>query len=183
MRRKVIAMFLVIVLVLGISGDKTVVQGAGTKIWGEYEYSVLENGTVSIDKYIGSRSEVRIPETIEGKKVTEIGKWAFSSNEYINKVQFSRGIISVKTGAFQFCKNLHYIELNEGLKFIGNGSFSFTGLYKIKIPSTVMEIQQLAIAHNPELKEVIIYFKKNILVHKLILYMISTFLFYFLYIR
>ena len=154
MRRKVIAMFLVIVLVLGISGDKTVVQGAGTKIWGEYEYSVLENGTVSIDKYIGSRSEVRIPETIEGKKVTEIGKWAFSSNEYINKVQFSSGIVSVKTGAFEFCKNLHYVELNEGLKFIGNGSFSETGLYKVKIPSTVMEIQELAFFLNPDLKEV-----------------------------
>ena len=50
---------------------------AETTTDGNYEYSVTDN-KVTITKYTGSATEVVIPDNIDGKTVTTIGKFAFS---------------------------------------------------------------------------------------------------------
>lgn len=45
----------------------------------DYEYSVLDDGTVEITKYNGSDKNVKIPNMIDGKKVKSIGKYALNS--------------------------------------------------------------------------------------------------------
>ena len=60
----------------------------------DFEYSVIRDGTISIDKYIGNAAEVVIPDTIDGKNVTEIGKEAFRSADITSVVmpQYLRAI-------------------------------------------------------------------------------------------
>ena len=43
------------------------------KTYGDFEYIVLDNGTVEISKYKGSDSNVDIPNKIDGKAVISIG--------------------------------------------------------------------------------------------------------------
>lgn len=50
---------------------------AGAETFGDYEYSVLDDGTVKITGYNGSAETVVIPDTIDGKSVTSIGNGAF----------------------------------------------------------------------------------------------------------
>lgn len=51
---------------------------AGAETYGDFEYSVLDDGTVEITDYNGWKAEkVDIPEKIDGKSVTSIGNEAF----------------------------------------------------------------------------------------------------------
>ena len=45
----------------------------------DFEYSVLEDGTIGIDKYIGTDTAVLIPDTIDNMNVTAIKSYAFFS--------------------------------------------------------------------------------------------------------
>ncbi|MDO5519707.1 MAG: hypothetical protein Q4G58_04345, partial [bacterium] len=77
---RVIGIILVLfVCMFGLSGKGVHVAAqdtaaSGDKIYGDYSYQVLSDGNISISKYNGNASEVHVPEMIDGKKVTEIGK-------------------------------------------------------------------------------------------------------------
>ncbi len=44
---------------------------------GDFQYSVLEDGTVEITKYTDDSSSVRFPSEIDGRTVTSVGDSAF----------------------------------------------------------------------------------------------------------
>ena len=91
---------------------------AGADTYGDFNYSVLDDGTVEITKYIGSAEKVDIPEKINGKSVTSIGR-----------------------RAFELCRNLTSITIPNSVTEIGGGAFfSCTSLTSIKIPDSVMQI-------------------------------------------
>ena len=52
-----------------VESNTSAVSSDENFISGDYEYSLLDNGTVEISKYIGSDKEITIPDTIDGKKV------------------------------------------------------------------------------------------------------------------
>ena len=82
-----------------------------------------------------------IPSTYNEKKVTEIGKLAFSSCKKIEKVIISEGIEKINMSAFQLCSELKSVRLPQSLKSIGNGAFQgCTGLTSITIPDSVTSI-------------------------------------------
>ena len=54
----------------------------------EWKYSVNVDETVTIDKYTGDEAIVRIPEEIDGMKVTIIGNSAFESNQSLDEIVF-----------------------------------------------------------------------------------------------
>ncbi|MCD7740631.1 MAG: hypothetical protein LUI06_00230 [Ruminococcus sp.] len=66
-------------LVIGTSIEAS----ATSYTYGNYNYSILDDGTIKIDKYTGTASSVSIPSNIGGKKVTKIGSSAFYDNVYI----------------------------------------------------------------------------------------------------
>ena len=70
---------------------------AGAETFGDYEYSVLDDGTVKITGYNGSAETVVIPDTIDGKSVTSIGN-----------------------GAFEDCTSLTSVTIPDGVKCIGH---------------------------------------------------------------
>lgn len=91
---------------------------------GDYVYSLLDDGTVNITKYVGSDSDVTIPDEIDGKKVTSIGEWAFESCTEITTVNISNGVIIIKEGAFSYCENLKSIIIPNTVTEIGYSIFS-----------------------------------------------------------
>ncbi|MDE6760055.1 MAG: leucine-rich repeat domain-containing protein [Lachnospiraceae bacterium] len=74
--------------------------------WGDYHYEILENGTVSITGYTGKDSVLKIPDTIDNKKVTSIGDSAFWLCSGLTSVTIPDSVTSIGYGAFSGCDNV-----------------------------------------------------------------------------
>ena len=85
-----------------------------------------DDGTISIVRYNGQSETVKIPEEIDGKKVTEIGDMAFYENVQIKYVEVPNGIIEIGDNAFQNCRLLEKIEIPKTVKEIGMNAFDGT---------------------------------------------------------
>ena len=159
-------------LVLGIAEGEATVKV--TSLTGEvalcsvrvanFRYSLNENGNLVIEDYLGASPIVNIPESINGKPVEEIGKWAFMMNEKITEVHFPDSVKTIGEGAFSTCDNitkivfgtglerieatafsgcasLDGVVLPEGLVYLGNAAFNACeSLTAIAIPSGVKEL-------------------------------------------
>ena len=112
----------------------------------KWEYTVNNDNTVTIDKFKDNKNEnVVVPNTIEGKKVTVIGAFAFAGNQTIKTVVLKNGIKIIRDVAFARCKNLEKVELPSTLKEIHESVFrDCMKLNSITIPSSVTEVGEYA---------------------------------------
>ena len=92
---------------------------------GNYEYNDLDNGTVEITGYTGSETNLNIPSTLNGKKVTKIGKDAFYRNNDIVKVTIPNTVTDIGIAAFEQCKSLEEVKLPNSIQNIENYAFSY----------------------------------------------------------
>ncbi len=99
-----------------------------------YEYNILEDGTVEIANYVGTTTgKVKIPAKINGKKVTKIGRMAFSALEF-SQVVIPKYVKTIDFRAFANNDNLKTITIPGSVKRIGASAFSrCTKLKKITI--------------------------------------------------
>ncbi|MBQ7646787.1 MAG: leucine-rich repeat protein, partial [Clostridia bacterium] len=79
---------------------------------------VIENGECVITGYSGIGNHLEIPECISGYPVTTINESAFAEKKYIESVSFPRTVRLLRLGAFRE-----------------------TGLKKVSLPDTVVEVQ------------------------------------------
>ncbi len=100
----------------------------------DFEYSVIRDGTISIDKYIGNAAEVVIPDTIDGKNVTEIGKEAFRSAD-ITSVVMPQYLRTIRYYAFYDCTKLSQVILNDKVDLFETDVFMNTNIKHIRIPA------------------------------------------------
>lgn len=80
-----------------------------------YKYSINDDGTVSIDGILKINTvTVVIPDTINGRRVTKIGKNAFSSKISITEITISQYITEISRNAFTGCRALTniYVDSN-----------------------------------------------------------------------
>ena len=61
----------------------------------DYSYTVLDNGTVRIDRFHGKGSSVIIPSEIDGKKVTIIGSSAFENEYNLTELVIPEGVTTI----------------------------------------------------------------------------------------
>ncbi len=71
-----------------------------------FEYQVMSDGTIRLDKYTGTETNVTIPETYRGYKVTWISDGAFESNKKIKSVHIPKSITFIAQAVFADCDNL-----------------------------------------------------------------------------
>ena len=76
---------------------------------GDYEYALLDDGTVEITDYKGKAKELTIPDMLGGKKVTAIGNSAFAHCEFLTNVTIPDSVVSIDTNPFAFCSRLKTI--------------------------------------------------------------------------
>lgn len=146
----------------------------------DFEYSIDEDGGVRITKYVGDGLHVVIPEQIEGRNVVKIDdnafynssiktlvmpdtvKWiglsAFYSCVSLEKVQFSKNLISVNSKAFANCISLREADLSaDTMQFIGIEAFAnCIELRTVKFGKNITEIQELAFKFCGALKKIIL---------------------------
>ncbi len=110
---------------------------------GDYTYTVNDDGTATITKYIGNDAEVTIPEKIDGYTVTTIGDHSFSFNKVIQKVTFPDSVEKIVGAAFAECHSLKSVSLSKNLKVIGRSAFiNNKSLEHLKIPNSVTTIEE-----------------------------------------
>ncbi len=110
-------------------------------IYGDFTYTV-SGDSVTITGYTGNDGSVVVPEEIDGKTVTAIGKYAFSGCSALETINFNNGLQSIGSEAFSGCNNLRNINLPESLTTIGCGVFTSPYITSITIPKNVVSMGQ-----------------------------------------
>ena len=126
-----------------------------------FTYSENADGTLTITGGKIVNGDVVIPDTIDGKKVTEIGMYAFSSfdNSTANNIKtlvIPEGVKKLNWYAFNTCQNLTEVTLPQSLEYIDSWAFERCYLLKtINIPANVSVINGGAFAQNTSMTSII----------------------------
>jgi hypothetical protein len=124
----------------------------GTSVFGDFKYSYTAS-SVTITGYTGNGGDITIPETINGKSVTEIKESSFA-NKNLTKVTIPGSVVSI--GEYAFADNhLTSITIPNSVTSIGDNAFNRNFLTRIIIPNSVTSIKNYAFANN-QLTSVII---------------------------
>ena len=117
------------------------VVSVGAETYGDYEYTVLDDGTVSITKYNGTAAELTIPSAIDGKTVTTIGENCFSNNASLTSIVMPDTVLYAEKGAFMWCSKLTNITLSANLKTLGKNALRGNALLtSLNLPKTLESI-------------------------------------------
>lgn len=102
-----------------------------------YHFWEDDDGSIkcSIDRYVGSKSIVNIPQKINGYDVENIMPDSFSGNKTVNKIIVPETVKRIGGSAFSGCSNLAYIELPKTLLTLQDRAFEgCSSLKSITIP-------------------------------------------------
>ena len=75
MQKRILSIILALSLMFSLAAVTSITASAAE--YGDYEYEILDDGTVEITGYNGSAETLKIPNEIDGKTVTSIGDYAF----------------------------------------------------------------------------------------------------------
>ena len=152
--RRTISIIMSVIMVLSCFAGMTFSVGAETS--GDYEYELLDDGTVCITKYNGSDADVTIPSEIDGKKVTVIGSDLFRGCAELTSISMPDGIICVGERAFQSCGNLVSVEMQDSDSVITIGMIAFEGcaFKELTIPEGVESLRYFAVGHCENLESI-----------------------------
>src|SRR5678816_939367 len=86
----------------------------------DFEYTI-ENGTITITKYIGSGGAVIIPAAFGGVPVTRIGTNAFLSTyrDILKSVTIPDSVTDIAEGAYGSCYGLSSVAIGNGVTSVG----------------------------------------------------------------
>lgn len=155
-------------------------QNIDTSVNDESLFNTGRNGQeITITRYNGFNDHtIIIPSAINGVKVTKIGSdvfknmtcehvvipdsvtsigsSAFSGCVKLKSVVIGSGVLSIEDYAFSGCKALQNVSLPENLIELGRSCFSWSGIMRIVIPSSVKTIPEYCFSYCQNLKEVVI---------------------------
>ena len=121
--------------------SESVADVASAETYGDFQYSVLDDGTVEITDYNGSAEKVDIPEKIDGKSVTSIGDYAFDDCESFKSITIPDSVTSIGDSAFEDCINLKSITIPGSVTSIGEWAFNrCANITSVTIPNSVTSI-------------------------------------------
>lgn len=92
--------------------------------YGDFDYRLEDDDTITILGYNGTDTDVTIPSDIIGRKVTKIEVNSFYDNENIISVKIPDGVTSIGAGAFWCCTNLKSVIMPDSVTKIGSGVFN-----------------------------------------------------------
>ena len=99
----------------------------------DYSYKADPAGTgLCLTAYLGSATEIVIPDTILGKPVTQLGEGLFMSNTAITSVYIPQAITDIPVNAFNGCTALASVTMCNNVTIIRQAAFkgctALTGL-------------------------------------------------------
>ena len=83
----------------------------------------VESLSVTITEYLGESVSFTIPETLDGKTVTKIEKYAFHEHRELEEVIIPEGVIEIGEHSFYNCRNLLKVKMSDSIRSFGDGAF------------------------------------------------------------
>lgn len=143
--KKLSALLLVLLLAVPYAGFAEENDGPARYTSGDYEYIILDDGTAEIAKHKGSATEVTIPSTLDGKRVSRIGNTSFGGNFSLVSVVIPYGVTKIDIAAFADCVCLTSVTIPDSVTDIGTLAFSdCLELPCVSLPNSVTRIGQRA---------------------------------------
>lgn len=100
----------------------TVTTGGAVTATSEEDFKLWENGDIIwIKKYLGTKKNVVVPETIHGRQVA-LENRAFAEKD-IESICFEGKIEEASSDIFEDCENLKSVTFQKGIKHISDGMF------------------------------------------------------------
>ena len=88
----------------------------------DYEYSILDDGSVEITKYTGSSTDLIVWGDLEGMTVTSIASYAFAGNDELVSVFIPESVSNIGSSAFNICKSLECIMVSDDNDFYSSSN-------------------------------------------------------------
>ncbi len=142
---------------LAFDGNGKLIENAdgSDNVSAEYLTEAMADGTLKVTGYTGTPVDLEIPETINGKKVTQIDKEAFSHCSTLRSVTIPDSVTKIDVRAFMNCKKLESVKIPSGVTQIGAGAFAgCSALKSVNIPDSVTKIGNEAFSSCTSLKTV-----------------------------
>lgn len=95
----------------------------------DWKYIEKLDGTIRVEKYIGSATDVIVPSTLSGKIVSEIYNKCFIDNSTITSVSIANSVTSIGNRAFQHCTSMINIIIPSSVSTISASSYSDSPFY------------------------------------------------------
>ncbi len=131
-------------------------QAASSLSSNGFEYDVI-NSKAIIKGYTGSATNLKIPSSLGGYTVDEIGGKAFSGNETITSITIPNSVTSIEWDAFSGCKKVTEVSIGSGVKKMNMYAFSgCSALKKVTIAAGTTVIGSWAFSGCTSLKTVTI---------------------------
>jgi len=127
------------------------------RIFGDYEFDIIDGKSISIAKYTGNEEELMVPDDIQNLPVTSIDVNAFSERFTITNIMFPDSLKSIGNFAFSHCYKIAKIKFPDTLISIGDLAFwECISLKNIVIPNSVTNIGNRAFKNCLNLESVIL---------------------------
>ena len=140
-----VALLMVVVMMCACWTGAVAEDECETFTSGDYEYALLDDGTIEITKYNGIADHLAIPATLDGKTVTAIGDYAFARCSSLTFVSIPDSITSIGDSAFYWCSSLTSVSIPDSVTSIGDYAFyGCTSLTSVSIPDSVTAIGNTA---------------------------------------
>lgn len=101
-----VALLMVVVMMCACWTGAVADEERKTFTSGDYQYALLDDGTVEIAGYKGSADLLAIPAELDGKAVTSIGDCAFYLCSSLTSVSIPDSVTAIGDYAFGDCSNL-----------------------------------------------------------------------------
>lgn len=86
------------------------------EICGDYAYTLLSDKTVRIEGYNGTEKIIEVPTSLDGHKVTSLGRFAFYGCETLESITIHHSITSIDDSSFDKCYELSEIKIDSDNK-------------------------------------------------------------------
>ena len=115
---------LILSLIVSVLLSAFFISGCNASKAEDFSYSV-ENNEVIIRGYLGSDSNVVIPDKIEGSKVTTIAEDAFYDNLIVESITIPDSVTTLEKDAIGKCENLTEITMSDTLYYTYLDEFGY----------------------------------------------------------
>ena len=151
--KKLIWLFIILILLVSSAqGEEPI-----SYTYGNWKYTLLEDGTAEIIECLETNSTLRIPSQIDGHTVTSLGNYAFTYCIFSTSISIPDTVTSIKNDAFAFCYSLTSISIPNSVTSIGDRAFdACSSLNSISIPDSVTYIGNSAFAFCSSLSSITI---------------------------
>ena len=113
-----------------------------TFVEGEYEYTVLGDGTAKLIAYSGTAKELRLPEILNGYPISVIGTYCMSGNDTVVELTVPGTVKILEKHSISGALALKDLVLEEGVEVIEFEALPLWQLTSLDLPSSLVRVDE-----------------------------------------